>query len=231
MTTLGANKTQVSRRPYRAERDPPAAEMLELFRQTRTKIAIQKDGALTDIARAIFLDSFGICIPPASKSRLSVGLSEDGKTGIVFARNKNICDLVSEGAVQMAIIGTDRLIEDRAEDKVDVVAAYRERAAWSLVLATSSQSTAQRPEDITRVATQYPVIAGHYFEQLGMPDVDIITTAGGTELYPYLDYGEAPIDAIIDLSATGESLLAHDLVAWTPAIGDVYPVLIQARRL
>ncbi len=212
------------------KRATEAAKLLERFRATSTKIAIQKDGALTDIARAILLDALGICAPPSPEGKVAVRVSDDGKTGFLYARNKSICKLVIEGAVDMAVVGTDRVIEDNAEGKVDIVASYRGRHAWSLVLATPSGSKLNRLQDIERIATQYPTITSRYFESIGRPDVEIVTTAGGTELYPYLDYGDKPIDAVVDLTATGESLIAHNMVPWGPAIGNVYPVLIRARQ-
>jgi|GEM_PF-1510582 len=205
-------------------------ELLERFRATKTKIAIQKDGSLTDIARSILYDTYDIFVPPTPKGRVSVGVSDDGETGFIYTRNKSICALVAEGAADMAIVGTDRLIEDEAEERVDIVASYRDRFAWSLVVATPLLSNVTSPDQITRIATQYPVITRRYFESIGRDDVNITTTTGGTELYPYLQYGDRPIDAIVDLMATGESLAAHDMAPWTPSIGEVYPVLIQKKR-
>jgi ATP phosphoribosyltransferase len=204
-------------------------ELLERFRATKTKIAVQKDGALTDIARSILLETYDLAVPPSPKGRISVSVSEDGEVGFIYARNKAICDLVAEGAADMAIVGTDRLIEDAAEDKVDIVASYRDRFSWSLVLATPAMRSFSDVQDITTVATQYPIITKRYFESIQRADIEIINTTGGTELYPYLEYGDQPIDAVVDLTSTGESLAAHDIVPWTPAIGEVYPVLIQKR--
>lgn len=204
-------------------------ELLERFQATKRKIAIQRDGALTDVARSILFDTRGIIVPPSPKGRVRVSVSEDGETGFIYARNKSICDLVAEGAADMAIVGTDRVIEDKAEDRVDIISSYRDRFAWSLVLATSAWRSVERPEDIARVATQYPIITARYLESIGLTDVEITPTTGGTELYPYLRYGDRPIDAIVDLTATGESLAAHDMVPWSPAIGEVYPVLIQKK--
>ena len=202
-------------------------ELLERFQATKTKIAIQKDGALTDIARKIILDAYDIEVPKSPKGRFSVEVSDDGETGFVYARNKSICNLVAEGAVDMAVVGTDRLIEDEAENRVAIINSYQDSYSWSLVLATPALLSVSDPREISRVATQYPLITKRYFESMGQFEVEVEATVGGTELYPYLRYGERQIDAVVDLVATGESLAAHDLVPWTPAIGEVYPVLIQ----
>lgn len=216
--------------PILPERQVEGRELLERFQATKTRIAIQKDGALTDIARSLLLDSYDIAVPPTPKGRVPVAISRDGEMGFIYARNKSICNLVAEGAADMAIVGTDRLIEDEAERSVDIVASYRDQYAWSLVLATPTLRDIRSPEEITRVATQYPIIAQRYFESMGLDDIEVISTSGGTEIYPYLNYGDSRIDAVIDLIATGESLASHDMVPWTPAIGEVYPVLIQGQR-
>jgi ATP phosphoribosyltransferase len=207
------------------------AALLEKFQATKTKIAIQKDGILTEISRSILMNSYNIAVPPTpQKSKLLVSVSEDGETGFMYARNKAICGLVANGAVNMAVVGTDRLIEDGAEDQVDIVTSFRDAYSWSLVLATPFGSPAQSPTDIRRVASQYPLITQRYFESVGQPDIEVIVSAGGTELYPYLEYGQQPVDAVVDLVSSGRTLVDHNLVAWTPSIGDVYPVLIQSRQ-
>lgn len=228
MSNPGINRDLIPQfTPERAS--PEASRLLERFQATSTKIAIQKDGALTDIARSILLDTYGICVPATPKGRVPVSISEDGETGFIYARNKGICNLVTEGAADMAIVGTDRLIEDGVDDRVDIITSYREQYSWSLVLATALDTSITQASEISRVATQYPIIARRYFESIGREDVEIVPTSGNTELYPYLKYGDKPIDAVIDLTSTGETLMAHNLTPWTPSIGDIYPVLIQAR--
>jgi ATP phosphoribosyltransferase len=205
------------------------AELFERFRDTPTKIAIQKDGELTDISRSILADIYGIFVPPKPKGPELVSVSECGTYGFLHARNKSICDLVANGAVDMAVVGTDRLVEDGAENKVDIVASYPSRGLWSLVLATPADSPINSPDQIHRVATQYPVITRRFFDSIQGGEVEIVSTAGSTEMYPYLDYGATPVDCVIDLTVTGSSLAAHNLVPWTPSIGDVYPVVIQKK--
>lgn len=202
-------------------------ELLRRFKAAKVKVAIQKDGTLTDISRDIVYENYGVRVSAKPRGNIPVEVSDDGEYGFVFARNKAICNLVVNGAVDRAIVGTDRLIEDRAEDKVVIVASYEERGAWPITLATPIDVTIDSPTDISRVATQYPAITRRFFEAMGNPGVEIITTVGGTELYPYLSYGEEPIDAVVDLVASGATLAAHNLRPWLPTLGRVYPVLIQ----
>jgi len=219
-------------RPSRTAFDPEQYDtdttLFDAFRAARTKIAIQKDGELTDISRTILADVYGIVVPGRDpKDRRLVAVAGDGEYGIVYARNKSICDLVAKGAVDMAVVGTDRLIEDGHEHDVDIVASYRQMHAWPLVLATPVESCIQTVEQVRTVATQYPIITSRYFGSLGLHDVCIASTSGGTEIYPYLDY-QGNVDAVVDMSVTGSSLRVHNLVPWSPSIAEVYPVLIAS---
>ncbi len=205
-------------------------ELFERFQSSETKIAIQKDGELTDISRFLLEQTLGVEVPSrASGSRKLVDVSGDGQFGFVYAKNKGICSLVGKGAVDLAVVGIDRVIEDDAEDTVDIVEDYQEKYNWPIVVATPLNSKIQDLGQIKRVATQYPKITDRFINRFGLEDIEVIPTAGGTELYPYVNYG-GDIDGIVDMSITGSSLKANGLVAWTPAITEVYPVLIRRRE-
>lgn len=204
--------------------------LIERFRQSRVKIAIQKDGELTDISRLIYSERFGIEVEPIETgSRTLVSVSDDGEFGFLYARNKDICNLVAAGAVDQAIVGIDRLIEDEDIDLVEVADEFREYGMWSLVLATPIDSETVSIDQIRRVATKYPVITKAYLESLKIQNTEIISVTGGSEIYPYLDYRNGNIDAIVDLKVTGASLRENSLIDWDPPIGEVFPVLIRKK--
>jgi ATP phosphoribosyltransferase len=205
------------------------SETFERFQSAETKIAIQKDGELTDISKYILETFCGIEVPVKGlEDRKLISVSEDGEYGFAYVRNKNICQLVGKGAVDMAVVGTDRLIEDGAEEEVDIIDTYEDKFSWPLVLASRIEKDIPSLSQVQRVATQYPVITQRYFEQVGAQDIEVIPTIGSTELFPYLDY-EGEIDAIVDMSITGASLEAQNLTAWSPAIAEIYPVLIRTK--
>jgi ATP phosphoribosyltransferase len=214
------------------ESSSSTAEILERFKQTATKIAIQKDGELTQISCDILAQYYGINIPSKDpQEKRLVEVSDDDKYGFVYARNKSICDLVAKGAVNIAVVGTDRLFEDDVEDNVEVLASYEDRYTWPLIIATPDGSDIVSANQLRRVATQYPRISRRFFEAWGLKDIEIVETTGSTELYAYIDYDGGSIDAVIDMSITGESLSAHNLTPWAPIIGSVYPVLIKNKEI
>lgn len=203
---------------------------LEAFLHAPVKIAVQKDGELTDISRVILRDNYGIEVPVQKPdSRSLVATQEDGEIGFLYARNKDICSLVASRAVDMAVVGTDRLAEDGVEDLIEVVESFADRASWPLVLATRPTYGPKDFAEIRTIVTKYPTITRRFLGAVAAQPVNIVAVAGGAEIYPYLDFKGKPVDAIIDVSVTGASLAAHGLAAWNPPVAEVYPVIIKPR--
>ncbi len=221
--------TELSPPVFQGERSD-TDDVFERFRAAETKIAIQKDGELTDLSREIISNHFSVKIPKRDPSdKRFVSVSEDGAMGYAYVRNKDIGSLVARRMVDFAVIGADRLAEDDIDEMVDVVTSYEDRYSWPLVLAVPESSQIEAPDQIRRVATQYPRIAERFFKGQGLPDVEIIPTSGSTEMYPYLSREDAPIDAVIDIRVTGSSLEANNLVEWVPIVGTAFPVLIKSK--
>lgn len=221
--------TELSPPAFQGERSD-SGDIFERFRAAETKIAIQKDGELTQLSKEIISGYFGVNIPPRDPSEKKfVSVSEDGTMGYAYVRNKDIGRLVARRMVDFAVIGADRLVEDDIDDMIDVVTSYEDKYSWPLVLAVPENSEIEAPTQIRRVATQYPRIAERFFQGQGLPGVEIVPTTGSTELYPYLSREDAPIDAVIDIRVTGSSLAANNLVEWTPIVGTSFPVLIKPK--
>lgn len=202
-------------------------DTLERFKKAPFKIALQKDGELTQISKHIFAEELGIIVPErTAKERRLVDVSPDGIYGYVHARNKDICGLVARGDVDIAVVGSDRVFESKLGDKVVTVSEYdgTDEWKWPIVIATAETADITDLSQIKSVATQYPEIAGQFFEEMGH-EVAIIQSSGGTEAYPHIG-----VDAIIDLTSTGASLEANGLTKWEPAIFTVSPVMIVNRE-
>lgn len=202
-------------------------DTLERFKKAPFKIALQKDGELTQISKRIFKEELGIIVPERTpEERRLVDVSPDGIYGYVHARNKDICGLVARGDVDVAVVGSDRVFESKLGNKVITVLEHNGMDAWKwpIVIATAETSDITDLSQIRSVATQYPEIAGQFFEKMGH-EVAIIQSSGGTEAYPHIG-----VDAIIDLTSTGASFKANGLVKWEPAIFTVFPVMIVNRE-
>lgn len=213
------------------ESDVDAASAFERFRSTEIKIAIQKDGELTSISQTIIANYFGIQVPdrdPSEKKMMAV--SEDGRFGYAYARNKDIGRLVASRMIDFAVIGVDRLAEDDIDDQIEVVNSYEDQYSWPLVLAAPEGSGITSAAQVRRVATQYPRTTERFFREQELPGVEIVPTSGSTEMYPYLGTDEAPIDAVVDMCVTGSSMAAHNLVKLPPIVGTAFPVLIRSAQ-
>ncbi len=171
---------------------------------------IQKDGELTQITKNIYAQEFNLKIGKFKKQLVI----KSNKYTLVWTRNKSLIPLLLSGAINYAVVGTDHLIEQEAENKVKIMKKYK-KIQWPLYLAATNKNTV-----INTVATQYPKLAGKYLK-----NTKIIPTFGGTEAYPYLAINGQKIDAILDMSITGKSFQENKLIK-IKKICSVYPVLV-----
>lgn len=209
--------------------DRAGIEAIEAFRAAPIKIAIQKGGALTEISRKIFSDQLGIEVPNLEKgAKVTAGVTDNPDIGYIYARNKDLTGLVRNNVVDLAIVGSDRVLEEHAEADVEILDIYGDYV-WPLVLATRPDSEIEDMGDIRTVATSYPRITREAFRRADNEGVTIFETAGGTELYAYLTYGGQDVDAISDITETGNSLRAHGLDKWDPPLFHVSPTLISPK--
>ncbi|MBN1289017.1 MAG: ATP phosphoribosyltransferase [Actinobacteria bacterium] len=130
---------------------------------------------------------------------------------VAILRPQEIGKYVEEGLFDIGITGLDWVTETGSDVEILADFPYAKTGIGStlrIVLAVLNGSGVDRPEDLapgTRVATEYPNIAGRYFEQLGIP-VKVILSAGATEAkIPNI------VDAIIEITETGSTLRAHGL--------------------
>src|SRR5579859_6461803 len=142
-------------------------DTIERFKRAPLKIAIPKDGSLSDISEEIF-SSLGISIPKRNKNdRLSFATSPDGSVGIMYPRNKDLCLVVKKGWVDMAVVGTDRIVEsglgniygEIIDDSIRCIAPTSDLNwdawKWDIVIATANPADIQNVNQISSVVTQY----------------------------------------------------------------------------
>lgn len=136
--------------------------------------------------------------------------------GVITMRPSDVPTYVESGAADIGITGKDVLLEQAANG-----AAEGGRGVYELldlrygrcvmVLASKAgpdpASEALRRLGVMRVATKYPRIAAHHFEETGR-QAEIVEVKGSVELAPLTGM----VEAIVDLTATGTTLREHDLV-------------------
>jgi len=208
-------------------------KIVDAFRESDIKIAVQKSGHISDISRKIIKNYLKIDIKePEKNSRLIVTTNDyDGKTiGFYFAKNKSICNLVANQAVDIGIVGIDQLIEFDNEEDIEILKSYGDSCSWPLVLATPVSSKITDFKEVKTIATQYPKLVSRFLESIGRLDIKIVATLGSTEAMCYTQLKNKKIDAIIDICRSGNTMTQNSMNIWEPHVVSVYPVIVANKR-
>lgn len=166
------------------------------------RLAIQKEGRLTEdtlaLLRAIGLEfeSFG---------RRLFSNCRNFPLALLHTRHDDIPEYVAAGTVDLGIVGRNLLHEEQVtvEELLPLGFGY-----CSLVVAVPKESSISSVEQLAgaKIATSYPHSAQRFFQERQIP-VEIITISGSVEVAPLLGLS----GAIVDLTATGSSLVLNDL--------------------
>ncbi|MGH2558781.1 MAG: ATP phosphoribosyltransferase [Thermomicrobiales bacterium] len=168
----------------------------------RLKLAIQRSGRLTDDTLTL-LHSIGLEFESYGQRLFS--RCRNFPLSILYGRDDDIPEYVSLGTVDLGIVGRNLIFEEdvEVEELVSLGFGY-----CSLVLAVLRDSPYQSVEDVkgVKIATSYPKSARRFFAEYGN-EPEIITLSGSVEVAPSLGLA----DAIVELTATGSTLLLNDL--------------------
>jgi ATP phosphoribosyltransferase len=166
------------------------------------KLAVQRSGRLTeptlDLLHAIGLqfESYG--------QRL-FSHCRNFPLSILYGRDDDIPGYIARGTVDIGIVGRNLIFEEGVEVEELAPLGF---GYCSLVVATLRESPYTDPAHLlnARIASSYPHSARRYFQTLG-GEPEIITISGSVEVAPSLGLA----DAIVELTATGSTLLLNDL--------------------
>ena len=129
--------------------------------------------------------------------------------GIVTVRPSDVPTYVEHGAADLGIAGKDVLLEQAEREVYELVdLGY---GACRMVVAVREGDDALeeslRRLGTARIATKYPRIAADHFAATGR-QAEIVEVKGSVELAPLTGLA----DAIVDLTATGKTLIENGLV-------------------
>jgi len=125
---------------------------------------------------------------------------------VVLVRPSDVPAYVDHGAADLGIVGKDVLGEYEGGHYELVDLRF---GACQLVLAVPEASKLAGPETwppLMRVATKYPRTTGWWFDARGQ-SVEVVSLHGSVELAPQVGL----VDAIVDLTASGETLRENRL--------------------
>ena len=172
-----------------------------------TPIAWLAKGSLEDSTIQLFAKA-GFTMHKVSRSyRPSFDDAElDGR----FVRAQEVSRYVEHGYFDCGLTGQDWVLENRS-DVVEVCSlvysrASNRRSKW--IIAVPENSSVQTVQDLAgkRIATEVVNITRDYLQQQGVEGADVEFSWGATEVkVPDL------VDAIVDLTETGNSIRANKL--------------------
>jgi ATP phosphoribosyltransferase len=168
----------------------------------RLKLAIQRSGRLTDDTLTL-LHSIGLEFESYGQRLFS--RCRNFPLSILYGRDDDIPEYVSLGTVDLGIVGRNLIYEEGVdvEELVPLGFGY-----CSLVVAVLRDAPYQTIDDVkgAKIATSYPKSARRFFADHGV-EPEVITLSGSVEVAPSLGLA----DAIVELTATGSTLLLNDL--------------------
>jgi ATP phosphoribosyltransferase len=124
----------------------------------------------------------------------------------VFVRAQDIPDLVAKGATDLGITGHD-LVSESGSDVVELLDLGF--GDTKIVVAAHEKSGIESAKDIKsgmRVATEFPNVAGRYFNEKGKK-VELTRVTGAAEITPFIGVA----DLVVDITSTGTTLRTHGL--------------------
>ena len=178
--------------------------MLDASGSVRPRLAIQKDGRLTQDTIAL-LNACGLTFD-MYRNRL-LAPCHNFPLAILTSRDDDIPRYVAGGSADIGIIGRNILMECEESSRITELQPLG-FGRCRLVVAVPNETAFVSLADLRgrRIATTYPRTVAAYFQSHGVP-IEIVEIAGGVEIAPALGVA----DAIVDLTATGSSLMLHDL--------------------
>jgi len=177
----------------------------------RLRIAIQKNGRLSEPARAL-LGSCGLSWRESPDKLFCYG--DNAPVDLLLVRDDDIPGLIDSGLCDLGIVGRNVLVEQASErDETGKPANFREWRALGfggcrLSLAVPNEWDWQGPAQLQekRIATSYPALTRAWLREQGV-QAEVLVLSGSVEIAPRL--GQA--DVVCDLVSSGATLAANQL--------------------
>ncbi len=166
------------------------------------KIAIQKSGRLYDESLQLLKDS-GISVYNGN-DQLKVTAS-NFPLEVYFLRNSDIPQYLIDGVVDIAIVGSNLLVEKGQNIQVAEKLGFS-KCKVSVAVPKAFEYQSLKDLHGLRVATSYPKTVIDYFSSKGL-SVDIHQISGSVEIAPNIGLS----DAIVDIVSSGSTLFKNGL--------------------
>ncbi|MEW6195993.1 MAG: ATP phosphoribosyltransferase [Bacteroidota bacterium] len=166
------------------------------------KLAVQKKGRLTDKSLQL-LRNCGLDFDDYN-DRLIIS-ARNFELDILFLRDDDIPEYVSDGVADAGIVGEDIIFEKKANVKIIKQLGF---GRCNLALAIQEGKSIKNISELNglRIATSYPQILKDFLERNKI-DANVIEISGSVEITPSLGVA----DIICDLVSTGNTLKLNKL--------------------
>ena len=167
-------------------------------------VALAK-GRLAELAMDIFMSIGMDCAQMKEKTRKLIFTDEENKMKFILVKASDVPTYVEYGAADIGIVGKDTLLEDNRNlyEMVDLGFGKCKMAVCGPVKLKGKLSSIT---DL-KVASKYPNIAKHYFQEDKGQTIEIIKLNGSVELAPLVGLS----DVIVDIVETGKTLKENGL--------------------
>lgn len=166
-------------------------------------IAIQKAGRLSEETNNLFIDA-GIKFQNGKTAKLK-STATNFPLQVLFLRDDDIPDCVSEGIADVGIVG-ENVCREKSKS-VEII----ERLGFAkcrLSIAIPKQLEYRSPDDLNglNIATSYPLILTEYLSKKGIK-ATIHQISGSVEITPSIGMA----DAVFDITSSGSTLISNGL--------------------
>ena len=173
-------------------------------------IAVPRGSLLTDTLG--LLDRLGIDTAEIRSNDRRLFFPE---SGVITVRPSDVPTYVESGAADLGVTGKDVLLEQADRDVYELLDLGF--GGCRMIVATREGDDPLgeplRRRGVVKVATKYPRIARDHFAATGR-QAEIVEVKGSVELAPLTGLA----DAIVDLTATGKTLVENGLVEREPIV-------------
>lgn len=171
--------------------------------ETSLRIAIQKDGRLTDKTIRL-LEGIGLRFDNYKRSLMVKCRNFDVE--LLLIRDDDIPEYVQDGVCDLGFVGANVTAEMQADVTVLRGLDYGV-CRLSLAARKNGEITSVADFEGKTIATSYPNITRNFLEEHGI-QANLVSISGAVEIAPRLKVS----DAICDLVSTGNTLKANGLV-------------------
>jgi ATP phosphoribosyltransferase len=166
------------------------------------KIAIQKSGRLNEDSLKMLKDC-GISINNGNDQLKAE--ATNFPIELLFLRNSDIPQYLTDGVVDVAIVGDNLLIEKGKNIKVVEKLGFS-KCKVSVAVPKTFEFNSIKDLEGLRIATSYPVTTLDYFKTNNI-EVDLHQISGSVEIAPNIGLA----DAIVDIVSSGSTLFKNNL--------------------